>query len=81
MHVHGAMDLKALPMSLKSDGVPDPGPGTVHDLGAIHKVIHHIFKDWHQSLTVHQVEEYSIVCCYLHPLVVLVVANKPSDLY
>jgi hypothetical protein len=81
VHVHRPMYLKALPMSLKRDRIPDPRPRTVHDLRTVHEVINHVFKNWHQCLTVHQVEEYSVICRYLHPLVVLVVANKPSALY
>lgn len=70
------VDIKASLVILKSDSVPDSA--TEHHLWAVHEVEHYILQHWHQSLSVHEIEEDPLICANLDSYVALDVVDEPS---
>jgi hypothetical protein len=66
-------------LTLETDTVSDLG--AKHELGAVHEVIHHVFKFWEVSFLVYQVEKDLGICSHLDPDVTPDVEDVPAHIF
>ena len=58
-----------------------PYHSTEKHLGALHEVVHHIFKNWHECFRVNEIEIYLFIGCDLESLITFDEIDGTSDFW